>query len=126
MLLVVIVEHNQWFETSSLCILEGVVESVQSDGFQAEQANTCLYHSWTQHGLGIWISWVDDCLACGTKEGVKIAKAQLLQQFDCDEIGNMNKNVGCKIDRNFDDRTMKFTQPVMLQSFHNEFDLQCK
>jgi hypothetical protein len=66
---------------------------------------------------------VDDCLVCGSAKGVKIAKAQMMKQFNCDEIGNMNEYVGCKIDRNFEDGMIKFTQPVMLQSFHDEFEM---
>jgi hypothetical protein len=59
----------------------------------------------------------------GTKEAVAIAKKQLTSKFDCDEIGNMNEYVGCKVDRNFDNNSIKLTQPVMLQSFADEFPM---
>jgi hypothetical protein len=68
--------------------------------FERSKADPCLYYSWTKHGLVTWISWVDNCLVCGSAEGVKIAKAQMMKQFDCDEIGNMDEYVGCKINRN--------------------------
>jgi hypothetical protein len=35
----------------------------------------------------------------------------------------MDKYVGCKVKRNYDDRSIKMTQPVMLQSFTDEFEL---
>jgi hypothetical protein len=47
--------------------------------------------------LIVWISWVDDCLAVGKKEEVIIAKKQMMEQFDCDKIGNMDKYGGCRV-----------------------------
>jgi hypothetical protein len=91
--------------------------------FTRSKADPCLYYAWTKHGLVTWISWVDDCLVCGTKEGVRIAKEKLLKQFDCDVLGNMDEYVGCKIDRNWQDGSLRFTQPVMIQSFNDEFEL---
>lgn len=85
--------------------------------------NFDLYYAWTKHGLVTWISWVDNCLVCGSPEGVKIAEAKMMSQFDCDEIGNMDEYVGCKIDRDIKKQTLRFTQPVMIQSFMDEFDI---
>jgi hypothetical protein len=84
---------------------------------------SCLYFAWTVNGLVIWISWVDDCLVCGREKGVMHAKAQMMEQFDCDEVGNMNEYVGCKVERNHEEGSIKMTQPVMLQSFTDEFNL---
>lgn len=91
--------------------------------FQRSKADPCLYYAWTKHGLVTWITWVDDCLVTGSKEGIAIAKAKLMKKFDCDEIGNMDEYVGCKVDRDFAEGSIKFTQPVMLQSFKDEFDI---
>ena len=44
-----------------------------------------------------------------------------MQLFDCDDVGNMDEYVGCKIWR--EEGIFTFTQPVMLQSFKDEFDL---
>ena len=44
------------------------------------------------------------------------------QLFECDDIGDMEEYVGCKIDK--EEGSIKFTQPVMLQSFKDEFDLE--
>ena len=52
-----------------------------------------------------------------------IAKKQMTDRFDCDEIGNMDEYVGCKVERDYENRSIKLTQPVMLQSFVDEFDL---
>lgn len=50
-----------------------------------------------------------------------MAKKQLMERFDCDEIGKLTEYIGCKIDRG--DGYMKLTQPVLLQSFQDEFDI---
>ena len=46
-----------------------------------------------------------------------------MQMFDCDDNGPIKEYIGCKIDYNLDERWLKFTQPVMVQSFQDEFDL---
>jgi hypothetical protein len=71
----------------------------------------------------VWISWVDDCLVAGKKLGVLIAKGQMTARFDCEEIGEVDEYVGCKVERNYEDNSIKLTQPVMLQSFIDEFNL---
>ena len=41
--------------------------------------------------------------------------------FDCDEVGKLNEYVGCKINFNQEEGWIKLTQPVLLQSFEDEF-----
>jgi hypothetical protein len=87
------------------------------------KADPCLYFRWTVDGLVIWISWVDDCLTVGKDEGVYNAKASMMNLFDCDDVGELKEYVGCKVDYDRANGTMKLTQPVMVQSFVDEFDL---
>ena len=89
--------------------------------FDHSKADPCLLYKWTKSGLILWVTWVDDCLVCGKKEGVLTSKKQLMDRFDCDEIGKLTEYIGCKIDRG--NGWMKLTQPVLLQSFEDEFDL---
>ena len=42
--------------------------------------------------------------------------------FDCDDVGELSEYVGCKILQT--DSTIRFAQPVLLQSFEDEF--KCK
>ena len=74
-------------------------------------ADPCLYFCWTMKGLIVWLSWIDDCLISGHQDGVKLAKEQMKQHFDCDNVGELNEYVGCKIDQT--DSTIRFTQPVL-------------
>lgn len=55
--------------------------------YARSKADPCLYFSWTVKGLIVWISWVNDCLVCGKETGVLLAKRQMMDRFDCDEIG---------------------------------------
>jgi hypothetical protein len=50
---------------------------------------------------------------------MKHAKNQLMEIFDCHEVGNMDEYVGCKIDRGDDEKGpyLKITHPVLLQSY---------
>ena len=100
-----------------------LVQAFQGMGYARNKADPCLYFKWTIHGLVLWVSWVDDCLVCGTRKAVDIAKSQMKGNFSCDEIGELKEYVGCKINHNKEERAMKITQPVMIQSFEDEFDL---
>ena len=89
--------------------------------FKCSKADPCLFFKWTEKGLILWVTWVDDCLMCGKKEGVLAAKKQLMDRYDCDEIGELKEYIGCKIDRG--KGWMKLAPPVLLQSFEDEFEI---
>jgi hypothetical protein len=92
-------------------------------GFEYNRADPCVYFKWTAAGLVIWLSWVDDCLCVGPKSEVLKAKSGLTGRLKCDDAGEMKEYVGCKIqiDRNL--RSAKITQPVLIQSLSDEFEL---
>ena len=71
----------------------------------------------------MWLSWIDDCLCVGEAEAVVKAKDDMLKRFDCDDIGEVNEYLGCKIDINKEEGSLKMTQPVLLQSYSDEFNL---
>jgi hypothetical protein len=58
---------------------------------------------------------------CGKQDGVEKAKNGLKERFDCDDLGDLTEYIGCKVDR--EDDLMRLTQPVLLQSFEDEFEL---
>ncbi len=53
------------------------------------KAEPFLYFVWTATGLIIWLSWVDDCLVTGNKEGVLSAKRPMMDRFDCDQLSGI-------------------------------------
>ena len=57
---------------------------------------------------------------------VKKAGKDFEDRFDSDNVGELVEYVGCKIEFRKDERSIRFTQPVMLKSFVDEFDLSNK
>jgi len=93
-------------------------------GYKRSTSDPCLYFCWTMYGLVMWLSWIDDCLVCGHPKAVAFAKEQLKARFDCEDVGPLSEYVGCKIDRG--KNWIRLTQPVLLQSFEDEFPLPKK
>ena len=89
--------------------------------YERNGVDLCMYFRWTMAGLVIWLSWVDDCMLWGPREVVPKENEEFMSRFDCDDVGEVREYVGCKIDHDDSDRSMKFTQPVMIQSFRDEF-----
>ena len=87
-------------------------------------ADPCVYFKWTAEGLIMWLSWIDDCMVWGPKEQMLIEKQEFMRRFDCDDVGPLEEYVGCKIERNREEHSIKFTQPVLLQSFTDEYDIE--
>jgi hypothetical protein len=87
------------------------------------KTDPCVYFKWTENGLCLWASWVDDILSCGNGKDVDQGRKELRKHFTLDEQGEMKEYVGCKIELNREEGWMKLTQPVLLQSFDDEFDL---
>jgi len=48
-----------------------------------------------------------------------VAKEKMNERFEFDDVGLLTKYVGCKAERI--NESIKFTQPVLLQNFVNEF-----
>ena len=99
-----------------------LLKALRDMKFDRSNADPCLYFKWTAIGLVLWISWVDDCVSVGKKELVLSAKKGMTDRFDCDEVGELTEFVGCKLDRTTDGG-LRLTQPVLLQSYVDEFDL---
>jgi hypothetical protein len=74
--------------------------------------------------LVVWVVVVDDCCGTGPPKELLESKAQLKKIFDCNDQGDMKEYIGCKVEYNKDERYMKILQPVLVQSFKDEFDLK--
>ena len=109
---------------SAMAFWRQLLKAFKDMKFRRSKADPCLYFAWhKKRGLTLWVSWIDDCLVVGTKKSVKKAKKKLVDRFDCDVVGNMDEYVGCKLERNHEERWIKITQPVLIQSYNDEFDL---
>ena len=99
-----------------------LLKAFGSMGCERSKADPCMYYQWTVGGsLMVWLSWIDDCVCFGEQAEVEKSRDKMKQLFDCDDVGDMNEYVGCKIDK--ENGAFKFTQPVMVQSFEDEFEL---
>jgi hypothetical protein len=97
------------------------VEALTNMNFKRSAADRCLYYCLTMYGLVVWLSWIDDCLVAEYKRAVEAAKEQMKSRFECDDLGELNEYVGFKID--IDEDSVKFTQPALIQSYEDEFEL---
>ena len=50
-------------------------------------------------------------------------KEKLTSVVKCDDVGELNKYVGCKIDYNKMEGSIKIMQLILIQSFEDEFNL---
>ena len=58
----------------------------------------------------------------GSVKAVANTKKMLMDRFECEDCGELDDYVGCKIVR-INDSALKITQPVIVQSYSDEFDL---
>src|SRR5687768_3230212 len=99
-------------------------QAFQHMEFDRSQADPYLYHKWIENELTVWITWVDDCLIAGKADAVEHSKNEMIKLFDCDDIGDLQEYVGCKVVHDKEKRVMRLTQPVMIQSFQDKFDIE--
>jgi hypothetical protein len=64
---------------------------------------------------------IDDNLIVGSKKAVEKAKKDIMERFECKDCGDLEEYVGCTVVRT--ENSLKFTQPVLMQSYSNEFKL---
>jgi hypothetical protein len=88
-------------------------------GAKKRKGDVCFFYA----GLLVYLKWVDDILIAGRKENVFKAKKELARHFTLDQQGEMMENVGCQIEHDRKNRWKRVTQPVMVQSFRDEFEL---
>ena len=107
---------------AAMAFLRQLVKCVIDMETKRSTADDCLYFNWTGDGLALVISWIDDNLIIGNTKAVARTKKNLTTRFDCEECGELDEYVGCKITR-IGKSALKITQPVIIQSFSDEFDL---
>jgi len=93
-------------------------------GFSRSKADPCLHFKYRDGKLHVWLTWVDDCAGGGPAETILDEKEKLKEVFDCDDIGEMDEYVGCKVDIQEEDGSIKITCPMILKSFEDEFGIK--
>ena len=108
---------------AAMCFWRKLLSGMKQLGNERSMADPCLYYKWSDAGLIVWTSWIDDNLVMGPKNEMKAEKQKFMEIFECDDVGPLEEYVGCKITINEEAGTVKFMQPVLLQSFKDEFNL---
>jgi hypothetical protein len=73
--------------------------------------------------LCLWFSWVDDWFLTGPTATLLQAKKEIMENIECDDSGEVHEFLGCKVDCDRGKGSIRITQPVLLQSFQDEFAL---
>jgi hypothetical protein len=93
---------------------------VRDIGCQRSKADPCLYFK--DGSLVLWFSWVDDCFLTGPTEDLAALKRDVMEMVECDDA-QAEEFVGYKIEYNRAEKWLRLTQPVLLQSFADEFQI---
>jgi len=70
------------------------------------------------------LSWIDDCIYCRKKNDVEVSKKEFMAELDCEDSGDLDEYVGVKIESK--GNALKMTQPVLIQSLQDEFNIPSK
>ena len=117
--------YTVWGSECSEGILACIIDVIGKLQHTAEQPDLCLYYKWkSAFGLIAVLSGIDDIMICGNKEGVLQYKKLLTEKIDCDDVGPLTDYIGNKIDIDCENRSMHVTQPVLLRSFKDEFNVE--
>ena len=86
------------------------------------KSDPCLHYKWTEEGkLVMWLSWVDDCMVGRHGQDPQKVKEKMKQLVNCNDSGEVMEYIGTKVDVDKDNRTIRLTQPVLIQSFEDKF-----
>ena len=93
------------------------------------EADPCVCFKWTDQGLMIWSSWVDDIPSHGNEDKVIEGRQKLKEHFDLDEVGESKEHVGCKITTTkkkarWNQHNLCWHKALMMNSSHPKEKLQ--
>jgi hypothetical protein len=104
------------------CYFDKVKLVLGKMGYEGSKADPCLFVKWDkEYGLCMCLTWVDDKLFIAHKDIIQREKDALKSYFKCDDVGELKDYVGCKIEIDRERRSMKISQPVLVQSLTDEF-----
>ena len=100
-----------------------LLQIINELGYQWNHANPCLYYKCDdKFGLSVWLSFIDDMLIVCAGDGMESIKKKFTETVDCNDIGEMKEYIGNKNNIDQHNKTLKITQPVLVQSLNDEFN----
>ena len=102
---------------------DDVVSKMKKMKCERSKADPCLFFKWDNlYGLVMWLTWIDDKLCIASQDIIEREKEELKTHYKCDDVGPVEDYIGCKITIDHEERSVKFTQPVLVQSLNDEFE----
>jgi Reverse transcriptase (RNA-dependent DNA polymerase) len=102
--------------------LNTLIAYLLSIGFTRSRADPCLLWRSGIDGFVVFLVYVDDCLICGSKDGIKNCITDIKKRFNISEMGILNEYVGAKYKRIADGYSI--SQSAMIDEFTKVFDLK--
>ena len=109
-----------------MALWNDILKCMMDMKYKRNGADTCMYLKWTKAKIIIWKTWIEDCMAWRIDEIVNKESKAFNDRFDFNYVGEVKEHVGCKIIRDDEERNFNFKQPVLIQSFKDEYDLSQK
>ena len=108
---------------AALLFWQRLLEIMKNIWHEQSVSDPCMYFSMKRNGESvIWLSWFDDNPIIGALHVMKDEGEKIAKEIEIEDVGKLKQFVGCKIGIDKLERSAKFTQPVMIQSFLNKFD----
>ena len=90
--------------------------------YNRSKSDPCLHYKWIEEGkLVVCLPWVDNCVVGDHGQDLQNKKEKMKKLFDCDNSGKVTEYIGTKVNIDKDAKTIRLTQPVLIQSFEDEF-----
>jgi hypothetical protein len=70
-----------------MALYRKLLAAMQNIRLKRSMADPCLYYKCKRRRLVIMISWIDDSMILGQEDLVMQVKADLMEQFECDNCG---------------------------------------
>jgi hypothetical protein len=99
-------------------------ECVKNLAYTQSKSDPCLYFSWINGNMVVFVAWVDDVMVLGPPALVEQVKRNFEKALTCKREGELTEYVGSKLTLNHDNEgrgMIKFTQPVLIQKITDEY-----
>ena len=79
------------------CFFQMFARHTKKMMYKQSKADPCLYFSWIDNALAVFIAWVDDVMVLGSQLLVKQVQHDLENSFTCKREGEITKYVSSKL-----------------------------
>ena len=102
--------------------LNTLIKYLLSIGFVRSRADPCLLFRSGIDGFVVFLVYVDDCLICGSREGIRNCVRDIKKRFNISEMGNLSEYVGAKYIR--EGNKYIISQQALIDGISTLFDVE--